>query len=113
MLGASVNKVLGRHGQTHFQPGKLHQDKSVFPGRAIILQQNKKDMGAHRFTLIEKNMLVAATDMPDFKDDPVADRIHYANQTRAHFTIYGANNLYVDHTKANEDIRIVVNQHKT
>lgn len=90
ILGAMVNKVLGRHGQTPFEAGEIDlweaskeaalekgtefiigvNDKrsKKIPGRTIILHQNKWDMGSHRFTLLDKNLVVASTDLPDADD---------------------------------------------
>jgi hypothetical protein len=49
MLGGTINRVLGRHGQTSFEAGELaHSDDLNIPGRTIMLHQNKWDMGAHR-----------------------------------------------------------------
>jgi hypothetical protein len=42
----------------------------LIPGRTIILQQNKQDMGAHRFTWMERNLMVAVMDMPEYDDRP-------------------------------------------
>jgi len=61
LLGSSLNRVLGRHGQTSFKPGELEASKQSkngasfvlgvddddphrIPGRTIILSQNKWDM---------------------------------------------------------------------
>ena len=73
ILGMTINAVLGRNVQETFSAGEIvsktdpdeTKSSSRIPGRSIILQQNKQDMGAHRFTLVERNLLVAATDMPD------------------------------------------------
>ena len=83
LLGASMNRVLGVHGQTPFHPGELFLENDSgtsfvtgsgelgaikIPGRTIILKQNKWDMAAHRFTFVEKNTVVGATDMEDWDD---------------------------------------------
>ena len=80
------------------------------PGRTVILQQNKWDMGAHRFTLLEKNLVISATDLPDSNDREnlgSSPSEHYS-KTHAKVGIYGLEGLYVDSKKANEDIRIFV-----
>ena len=65
-------------------------------------------MGAHRFTLVEQNLVVAATDMPDYDDrEKLVDQEHYS-KTHVKTGIYGLEKLYVDNKKANEDIRIVI-----
>jgi Glycosyltransferase sugar-binding region containing DXD motif len=90
ILGAMVNKVLGRHGQTPFKAGEIDlweaskeaalekgtefvigvgdKRSKKLPGRTIILHQNKWDMGSHRFTLLDKNLVVASTDLPEADD---------------------------------------------
>ena len=104
-LGASINRVLGRKGQTSFEAGELTAVASksdlVLPGRTIILHQNKWDMGGHRFTLLDQNLVVAATDLPD-SDDRVSEantvgtankKEHYS-KTHASIGIYGLEHLY-------------------
>mmetsp|Transcript_77505 Transcript_77505/g.116500 ORF Transcript_77505/g.116500 Transcript_77505/m.116500 type:complete len:750 (-) Transcript_77505:356-2605(-) len=131
ILGAMVNKVLGRHGQTPFAAGEMDiweaskaaavekgtefvigvDDKpsSRIPGRTIILHQNKWDMGAHRFTLLDKNVVVAATDLPDSDDRANQEKPpeHYS-KTHVKAGIYGLDRLYVDNVKANEELRFFV-----
>jgi Glycosyltransferase sugar-binding region containing DXD motif len=49
--------------------GQVVDRRLLVPGRSILLHQNKKDMGAHRFTWLERNLIVASTDLPDSSDD--------------------------------------------
>lgn len=68
-------------------------------------------MGAHRFTFLEKNLVVAATDLPDSDDrdkqaKPPAE--HYS-KTHVKTGVYGVDKLYVDNEKANEELRFYVN----
>lgn len=136
LLGASINRVLGRHGQTLLPPGDLipendegadfvkvpldHHGKKL-PGRSVILKQNKEDMGAHRFTWVERNLIVASTDLKD-SDDRQNKKVeketedkeggggggeHYS-KAHAKTGIYGLQGLYKDQDRANEDIRIIV-----
>ena len=131
ILGAMVNKVLGRHGQTTFEAGEIDlwerskqsalekgtefiigvDDKpnKKIPGRAIILSQNKFDMGSHRFTFVEKNLVVAATDLPDSDDRANQEKTpeHYS-KTHVKAGIYGLDRLYTDFVRANEDLRFYV-----
>lgn len=125
ILGGALNDVLGRHMQTEWELGDVdvwkvpkirkeahgnHYHESDprhgIPGRTIILAQNKDDMGAHRFTWVEQNMMVAATDMPDYDDRPPTKQ-HYS-RTHEKVGVYGLRNLYKDNVKANERVRIVV-----
>jgi hypothetical protein len=145
LLGSSINRVLGRPGQTSFHPGEIkgiwdskneekimqgtsfivgipdtanseQQKQARVPGRTIILHQNKWDMGAHRFTFLEENLVIAATDLPDSNvrvdqetstDTKPAKHEHYSN-THAKTGVYGVNHLYSDRRIAHEDIRIYV-----
>jgi len=118
-FGASVNRVLGRHPQSQFEAGEIDHFKHIssapqnknflsnIPGRSIILNQNKWDMGAHRFTWLEENIVVAATDMPDYddRDYEKKENVHYSTAHAKH-GVYGLDKLYKDRTIANEDIRI-------
>ena len=76
------------------------------PGRSILLKQNKQDMGAHRFTFQQANIVVASTDLPDYDDRPKS-LVHYS-KTHEKFGIYGLNKLYVDDQRANEEIQFVM-----
>ena len=63
ILGLTINEVMGRELQQTFVEGDLETPDGSrvegVPGRTIILQQNKWDMGAHRFTWVENNLVVA------------------------------------------------------
>lgn len=68
-------------------------------------------MGAHRFTFLEKNLVVAATDLPDSDDrekqaKPPAE--HYS-KTHVKTGVYGVDKVFVDNVKANEELRFYVN----
>ena len=147
MLGSSINRVLGRNAQSSHIPGELrglwngpqrdvtkvgtsfvktfdgprHVEQRI-PGRIIILHQNKWDMGAHRFTFLEQNLVVAATDLPDSNDraanidneedseqnEDVKQQLQHYSQAHAKTGIYGLEHLYHDRNIANEEIRIVI-----
>jgi hypothetical protein len=66
-------------------------------------------MGAHRFTLLDKNLVVAATDLPDADDRVNQEKPpeHYS-KTHVKTGIYGLDVLYVDNEKANEELRFYV-----
>jgi hypothetical protein len=122
ILGASINDVLRRHRQTSFEYGemdlfeteKAEQEGAIvlkaddprleIRGRSILLKQNKDDMGAHRFTYDETNIVVASTDLPDSDDRPKS-LVHYS-KTHEKIGIYGLHNVYADNKRANEVIRI-------
>jgi len=137
LLGSALNRVLGRNGQQSHVPGELQDlwsgeqremtkegtsfvlvdDNDTLlehrlPGRTIILHQNKWDMGAHRFTFLEQNVVVAATDLPDSNDrenleDEGAKTQHYS-KTHAKIGVYGVEHLYENNERSNENIRIVI-----
>jgi len=131
ILGAMVNKVLGRDGQSQFEAGDIDlwergkqsalekgtefvigvDDKpnKKIPGRVVILSQNKWDMGSHRFTFLEKNLVVAATDLPDSDDraNQETTKEHYS-KTHVKAGIYGLDRLYTDNVRANEEMRFYV-----
>ncbi len=112
IMGASVNKALGRHGQTSFTPGDIDVNDKLskkIPGRSIILRQDKADMGSHRFTFVEKNLVVAATDMPgaDDRDHQANSPTHYS-KVHVKQGVYGLDGVYKDFDRANEDIKLYV-----
>jgi hypothetical protein len=157
MLGASINRVLGRNPQSSHVPGELHHiwdethrsntmtgtsfvytssmddtsnenDGTIeyrIPGRTIILSQNKWDMGAHRFTFLEQNVVIAATDLPDSNDraaniyldnennpnsnEETKQQHEHYSKAHAKTGIYGIEHLYHDRNIANEEIRIYIN----
>ena len=84
-----------------------HNDQRLLiPGRTVILEQNKNDMGAHRFTWSDRHLIIAATDMPDYDDRPPSKE-HYS-KTHEKAGVYGMRKLYTDTRRANEEIRIIV-----
>jgi hypothetical protein len=116
LLGASLNRVLGRGLQTGFKPGEISVPGAIngdVPGRTVILAQNKWDMGAHRFTWLERNLVVAATDLPDSNDrenqkESQSGGAEHYSKTHAKIGIYGLEGLYVDKKQANEDVRLTL-----
>lgn len=133
ILGAGINNIIGRHMQNEFEVGdidiwqkerdvlnetnlKSGSDNSIsvrpddprllVPGRTVILEQNKNDMGAHRFTWVDRHLIIAATDMPDYDDRPPSKE-HYS-KTHEKAGVYGMRKLYTDSKRANEEIRITV-----
>jgi hypothetical protein len=76
LLGAALNRVLERPWQQSHVPGSVYHTSL---GRTVILHQNKWDMGAHRFTNVEQNLVVAATDLPD--GDDIANLLHHQSSS--------------------------------
>lgn len=112
ILGASVNKVLGRINQASFLPGDIdlssRKNKKKIPGRAIILSQNKEDMGSHRFTFLEHNLVIASTDIPGSDDLEKASSPAHYSKTRRKNSVYGLEGVYKDMDRVNEELRIYI-----
>jgi len=121
ILGATVNRFIDRHPQTPHEIGELNitnlenNIKSKIPGKVIILEGNKQEMGAFRFTYTKKNLIMASTDMPDFDDRMSSNnagkdgKVHvpddHYSKTRSKANVYGLKGLYKDLNIANELIR--------
>jgi Glycosyltransferase sugar-binding region containing DXD motif len=132
ILGASLNDVLRRHRQTGFDYGEIDifateknevisnsaayassdylsliepdDPRWLIPGKTILLKQNKADMGSHRFTATDKNLIVAVTDMPEYDDRPKS--IQHYSKSHVKFGVYGLSKLYHDQNRANEEVLI-------
>jgi hypothetical protein len=65
-------------------------------------------LGAHRFTLWEKNLVVASTDFPDSNDRDLPPNSTHYSVLRRQGGIYGLEGLYADKNRANEDLRFIV-----
>ncbi|KAL3915486.1 MAG: hypothetical protein SGILL_005630 [Bacillariaceae sp.] len=116
LLGGSVNKFLGLHGQHPFEIGEIETldlQSAPIPGRAIVLEQRKKDMGFHTIMDPARNLIIAGTDLYD-ADDRVelnAKYEHYS-KTRKNNPVYGVTSVYVDNQMVDEEIRIEVDNTK-
>ncbi len=109
IIGAAINVLLGKHMQSDIIPGYLNTSSALseIPGRSIILSQNKEDMGWHRFTWLDKNIIVAGTDCPDYEDR--GDQKHYSDKPPSiKMALFGTKNVYKDFMPKNEDIEIIV-----
>jgi len=126
LLGSAINRVLGRHGQEILEPGEIAPASKVdvwasrgpIPGRIVILKQNKSDEAADHFIDVEKNLVVAATSIPDSDDrwnsengsstEEAKGGEHYS-KAHAIMEIYGIKDgLYTDLNAVREDIRVIV-----
>lgn len=111
ILGSIMNKVIGRHGQAPIEPGTISTSNASIeiPGRTIILHQNKLDMGAHRFTSLDQNLIVLSTDFPESDDREKLDGYEHYSDTRVRFTTYGTVGVYKDNHRNNTAlIRVIV-----
>lgn len=110
LLGATINKVMGRPAQEPFVAGEVMPNKDAsanIQGRTIILHQDKWDMGSHRFTFLEQNQVVAATDLEDSNDrdnQPQTGKTEHYSKTHKAVGIYGLEGLYKDKNRADEDV---------
>jgi hypothetical protein len=112
IFGATMNRFLERDPQSTFEG--IHEvdlssvtkvSKDDIPGRIVILSQHKEDMGAHRFTFEQENLVVASTDLENSNDRHTnGNRPHYS-QTRYMGAVYGLEGLYVNLKRANSNIR--------
>jgi hypothetical protein len=69
-------------------------------------------MGSHRFTLLDKNLIVAATDMDGFDDRSMLighDEASHYSKLKKHGRVYGTVGLYKDNNSspANEVIKFI------
>eukprot|EP00985_Skeletonema_marinoi_P028047 scaffold23853_cov154-Skeletonema_marinoi.AAC.1 len=108
ILGMTLYEVMGRPLQQTFEHGDLITDVEV-PGRTVILNQNKWDMGAHRFTWLDNNLVVAATDMPGYDDRQELkgedkDQAAHYSKTLDRTTLYGYKKVYTDREIAHERV---------
>ena len=114
LLGATINKVMGRAAQEPFIAGEIIPSKAAaatIQGRTIILHQDKWDMGSHRFTFLEQNQVVAATDLEDSNDranQPPTGKTEHYSKTHKAVGIYGLEGLYKDKVRADEHLAFVV-----
>ncbi|GFH51694.1 hypothetical protein CTEN210_08170 [Chaetoceros tenuissimus] len=107
ILGISINKFLGRPPQTSFYTNETLTQES-FPGKAIFLEANKEDMGAHRFTMTQKNYIVAATDIPGSDDRNSVkghDQGNHYSKIKKHGRVFGSALVYKDENIANERVK--------
>jgi len=105
-LGASINGILGRPPQSAFEPGTLSFNTTMNVGKSHILNQQKQDMGAHRFTWLERNLIVVSTDHPNSGDKSDKSRPHYS-KAKKDVTVFGEEKLYIDTNSVNEDFKFV------
>ena len=125
-LGVSVNEALANSPVTSVDVGWMKNTSKVYDpselGDVLILMQDKNDMGAMRFTDVERNVLVASTDMPGLSKKPLSPKGFFRkSETTPHYSkaasgwkgfhIWGRNDIYIDSLMSNElvklDLRII------
>jgi mannosyltransferase OCH1-like enzyme len=105
LLGMAMNEVLKRDPLTNFQPGWVHDsDDSETIGHVLVLQANKSDMGAFRFTDIDRGIIMASTGMDGMSNadkdafDAMSSRdaeVHYS-RTEVGVDVFGSERVYID-----------------
>lgn len=132
-LGIAANEAFGRKPLQSFDPGWLRSSRDSDPiiGDALILMQDKQDIGAHRMTDLTRNIIVASTDMPNLSKSPLnpvwndeddgngflrkgngekakkKEKPHYSSASHG-VTIWGTHGVYADDLVSNEMITLEV-----
>lgn len=128
LLGSAVNKALGRSNYlSKYDPGWIiPEDSNVTSGNdrnvgdALLLIASRADMGALRFSDVDRNMMVASTGMTDLSKDPILtleeaaqareeeiSHVHYSMFEHVN-DVFGAEGIYVDNLVNNEVIRFSI-----
>jgi hypothetical protein len=130
LLGGAVNKALGRGNfLSKYDPGWLipevinaTESGSDDIGDALLLIASRADMGALRFSDVDRNLMIASTGMTELSKDPIltveeASRVQTGDASHIHYShfehvndIFGAQGIYVDNLVTNEAIKLVVSQ---
>jgi hypothetical protein len=118
-LGMAANRALGKSNPVaRIQSGWL-TSSSAGPnttefGDSLVLKGDKFDMNAFRFTDIDRNLIVASTDMIDLTTTPLEARkesirrpAHYSD-TEALDDVFGTKGVYIDNMVTNELIKLEV-----
>ena len=63
-------------------------------------------MGAHRFTWLERNLIVLSTDHPNSADKSDKSRPHYS-KAKKDVAVFGTEKLYVNKHAANEEMKFI------
>ena len=117
-LGMAVNDALGKKDlMSKFEPGWLlpdteqnHINSDI--GDALILLGDRQDMGTFRFSDVDRNLIVASTDMPSLSkgsfDKQTINRKKHAHYSKTEYAsdVYGENGVYVDRLVTNEEVWI-------
>jgi hypothetical protein len=129
LLGQAVNKALGRSGYlSKYDTGWMTPTRNESGigiqndvGDALLLIASRADMGALRFSDVDRNMIVASTGMTELSKDPIlafedqlkqaseveASHLHYSSFEHAN-DVFGADSIYVDNLVTNEWIRVKI-----
>lgn len=83
---------------------RFNIETTLYHSHSILRLQ----MGAQRFTDLDRNLLVAATDFPDDDRSKQANPSEHYSKSQPPTGIYGIEKVYIDRNAANEDIQIFV-----
>jgi hypothetical protein len=134
LLGSAVNKALNKSNfLSKYEPGWLLPDYSNETqvldddddiGDALLLIASRADMGALRFSDVNRNMIVASTGMTELSKDAIltveqageirqvqTSHVHYSNFEHVH-DVFGAQGIYVDNLVSNEAIQVKISRIK-
>ena len=128
-LGVAVNEALGKDPVSKFRVG-LESATTVspqnIPGDSLILVLDKNDLGALRMSDVDRNVIVATTDMQGLSKDPmktspsnrlgsVAKKNKAPGERPPHYSLagkgdwlWGTRYVYSDDLTANEIVRFKV-----
>lgn len=115
-LGMAANRALGKSNPVaRIKSGWLVSERNEPDiGESLVLRGDKFDMNAFRFTDVDRNLIVASTDMIDLtstpleaKQDNLRKLAHYS-ETEAMDDVFGAKGVYIDNLVTNEEIRLEV-----
>lgn len=116
-LGVAANRARGQADPvSRIDSGWLtFEGDNASIGDSLILRGDKFDMNAFRFTDVDRNIIVASTDMIDLTSTPLASKHKGALRKSLHYSeieamddLFGARGVYVDDLVVNEDIRLEV-----
>ena len=128
LLGSAVNTALGRRSfLAKYEPGWLTSEHFSNKtdiiddiGDALLLIASKADMGALRFSDVNRNMIVASTGMTELSKDPIltveqAGEIREVEASHLHYSkfehvndVFGTESIYIDNLVSNELIKLEI-----
>lgn len=117
-LGVAANRAMEKPDPlSRIESGWLTSEQTHASGigEALVLRGDKFDMNAFRFTDVDRNLIVASTDMIDLTSNPLETTKETALRKPAHYSeteviddLFGAKGVYVDNMVTNEEIRLAV-----
>lgn len=130
LLGSAVNTALDRRSfLAKYEPGwltpeYLNNKTEVVDdiGDVLLLIASKADMGALRFSDVDRNMIVASTGMTELSKNAIltveqASEIREVETSHVHYSTFehvndvvGAQSIYVDNLVSNELIKLKISK---